>query len=705
MGESITNPISSGGLSGSAGASGSFTPDNNGSQTHWFGFTNSNSGNNNVLRWLQDANGGTVTIASLDNSVRAANQNQWYVWQGSSYQLNAGIQLGPYWNENDHIYSNFSPQTVTVNNGTTRLNTNVDPASHYGVNSVFDIRDEMIKTGNGILSLEINKLKITTVTANANSGTLQLANSGTAVLQQGTLTSTTANLNGGDGSTGSAGNNYQTAYSSFRFNSESNNNIWSIVTLNEKGFNSTGIMNVSGNATLNRTTLIDSARGQLNVTGMVNVGNDNGQSVLNVRNEGTLIANDSFIAASNTNSNVYFNIDGVSKIITRRNTSLATAAGSSVNGRITSASTWTNTGNFVVAQNVTANLTVTDINSQLISNGGDIIVADNAGSVGTLHVDQSGTVSTNSDIYVGKNGSSIPNNGANGTLTADNGAKVTAGGHINVAQGTNSTGILFSGNGAAVTAGTYIEVAMASNSGGTITADGGGTDTTITATDGHFTLGGSGHGTMNIAGKGKISIKDAGNSTFNAGNAYFGNEKFGYGKGTVTNEDSLFEVDHHLIVGNDGTGLLYVNDKGKVTVGGQHIIANQGNSFGRDTVNGYGTTLDVTGDLIVGNQGQADGYYNYIDVGFEGGYKKDPTSKGTPSGTSWYGSDNLNLSPTNSNWNTVKDNSPGLAIVAGGVTNVAGNVFAGQNRDGYAYILVDNIDKGQVQWFVGHFFW
>ncbi|MDR0705130.1 MAG: hypothetical protein LBF88_09085, partial [Planctomycetaceae bacterium] len=535
------------------------------------------------------------------------------------------------------------------------------------------------------------------------------------------------------------------------FNSSGIMNVQSDTTLNNTTFitdqtgqlNVTGFLRVNGNATLNIEN-----QGSVNVTSTFYAGKEAAgaatSTYLNLDN-GQIISQNSAILGQQNNDTVSAVMKGGSQW---NNTGTFVVAQNSTNTKLSveSAANLTSTGFISVGQNDASNGTL-DVSggSTVRSTAGNIYVAHNAGATGTVNADGTGTnVIANENIFVAnmdrttgtfnaKNGATITTttgsiyvaNGSkltgnvtgifnadnanvtaaqnieiasgvesNGTFTADNSSAVkAAAGHITVANSTNSTGDLLVKNRSTMSAGTYIDVAMSSGSTGTITADGGGTDATITATDGRFILGGSGHGTMDVLGKGKIFIKDAGNNTPDAGNAYFGNLDSGYGKGTVTDEDSLFEVDHNLIVGNSGTGLLYVNNKGKVSVGGQHIIANKPNSFGRDTVNGYGTTLDIVGDLIVGNEGRAGGYYHYIGVGFNGGYGKDPTSKGTPPGAGWYGSNNLNLTPADVGWNAVEQNSPGFAVVAGGVANVTGNAFAGQNRNGYAYMLVDNIDN------------
>ncbi|MDR0611041.1 MAG: autotransporter outer membrane beta-barrel domain-containing protein [Planctomycetaceae bacterium] len=252
-----------------------------------------------------------------------------------------------------------------------------------------------------------------------------------------------------------------------------------------------------------------------------------------------------------------------------------------------------------------------------------------------------------------------------------------------------------SANGASVTAAADIDVAIGAGSQGTLTADGGGTNATITATDGHLTLAESGYGIMEVKAGGKVNIRDAGTGTPNAGNANFATAILGYGKGTVNGLGSELNVDQHLVVGKAGTGLLSVENEGNVKVHGNHIIADgesNGNlSFGRDVVSGNGK-LTVDGDMLVGNKGNAGGRYDYIGVEYNGGGQHDPAT--------WIGSDNLTATPKlpdgqpDPKWSGyVPINSPGLAIVEEGRVEVAKNLYAGEEETGYAYILLDNKGK------------
>ncbi|MDR0611252.1 MAG: hypothetical protein LBG58_14175 [Planctomycetaceae bacterium] len=304
----------------------------------------------------------------------------------------------------------------------------------------------------------------------------------------------------------------------------------------------------------------------------------------------------------------------------------------------------------------------------LTAEAGYLTIADGNGSTGTLDV-------TNMDVAVGQF-----IRVADGNIDSNNDDK-------------NSTGT-FNVTNSEVTAGTYIEFADAAKSVGTFTAN----NSTVKATDGHFMLANLGQATMTVSNGGIVNIQDAGNDSTpevneqKAGYATFAKGVTGYAKGTVDGDGSQFNVDHDLIVGEAGTGLLFVNNKATVTVGGDHIIADKSSngqkSFGRDVVSNKGS-LEVTGDLYVGKAGNAGGFYDYIGVGYEGGAKQDPTP--------WGDSNNLTAAPRlpdgitpDSNWASVQNNSPGLAILNGSTVEVTKSAYAGAETGGYAYILLDN---------------
>ena len=215
---------------GSAGRPGTWEQVSN-----WWG----RSTTDNVIVYLNaNSTGGTVRVTHLDN------WTDYYEYSGGSTARNwTPHTYGPDWNNQDHIYTGSG--TVTINSGTTHLNTSVNTDVHnYGTgNENFRITG-VTKAGGGTLSLEIQNMEITNFTGALNGGTLLLANdaNGDGELDQGTLKSTTALLQGGTTPT-------------FTFSSEDlDDNVWTITTLTGQGFNNYGHIITTTNATLDATT-------------------------------------------------------------------------------------------------------------------------------------------------------------------------------------------------------------------------------------------------------------------------------------------------------------------------------------------------------------------------------------------------------------------------------------------------------------------
>ncbi|MDR2115528.1 MAG: hypothetical protein LBP87_04020 [Planctomycetaceae bacterium] len=755
------NPSTGGGAYNTYGNGGSWDINSTGSS--WFGL----SENNNVIYWLnQNASGGTVNISNLDNTSRP--QATYYNWYWRSTGPNTGswerttvsvpVQ-GPY--NDPRAHTSAFGGTITINAGaTTNLTANYSSSTNVGANvqqvpldQLFNLTNTstgVTKAGSGTLSIQTNT---NIALFNGVNGTLRVDNTTGDANHFARIASATVNLTGGYGTGGNSATNYIGQRAEFTFISGTTNNKWDITQLNSTGFTTQGVINVTNTANLNGTTTVDTALGNLTINNATHVGSTGGNHIFNVVNDGKFTSTNTFTVgktAAGGNSQIYLNVDDGT--VTTGNTTntggsiFGTQTNDAVSGIISGGSTWTNHGNFIVAQNSTNTVLTVRNASTLTSNGGDITIGYNIGSVGTLHVDNTGTsVTTDQNIFVGRNGSTTPNGGANGTLTVDHGATVTAnqnlsiadgqytngkvtannaaivtikgtidlangdnshgtlsadnatitsGDYIHVASGNASTGILSAGNDATITAATDIEVATAVNSTGTIIADGGGTSATITASDGHFILSGSGYGIMDVKAGGKINIRDNGNDNTppNAGNAEFATSTDGYAKGTVNGKGSEFNVDHNFINGKAGTGLLFIENEGKVYVGGNHIIADEENSgtksFGRDVISNEGE-LVVNEDMVIGNRGEAGGRYDYIGVEYQGGDKHDPIN--------WVHSDNLTVTPkqpdgsVNPNWtNYLPMNSPGLAIVGESKVTVNHDVFSGKEGTGYSYILLDN---------------
>jgi hypothetical protein len=152
---------------------------------------------------------------------------------------------------------------------------------------------------------------------------------------------------------------------------------------------------------------------------------------------------------------------------------------------------------------------------------------------------------------------------------------------------------------------------------------------------------------------------------------------------------SELQVGGTLTTAKEGTGSLYIYQEAVGNVKEDHTIAEIKNSYGNDHIDGHGTTLDVGGELMVGDFGQAGGRYDYIANGKGGGIQGDPDKE-------WFDSDNTLLTPDDAGW--IENNSPGLAITAGAVVT-SGSGMVGKNRNddnekqGYGYVVIDTKDK------------
>ncbi|MDR3199757.1 MAG: autotransporter domain-containing protein [Planctomycetaceae bacterium] len=160
--------------------------------------------------------------------------------------------------------------------------------------------------------------------------------------------------------------------------------------------------------------------------------------------------------------------------------------------------------------------------------------------------------------------------------------------------------------------------------------------------------------------------------------------------GTGNGNDSTLNIGNNLTVAKEGTGSLYIYRGGKGNVTGDHVIGDVKGSYGNDHIDGHNTKLTVDGMLTVGNSGHAGGRYDYIANGKNGGINKDPAA--------WFDSNNTLFTPDNTDWDSVKNNAPGLAITAGAAV-FSGGGMVGQNRiaaDGtqsYGYVVIDSKDK------------
>ncbi|MDR1484529.1 MAG: hypothetical protein LBT09_06865 [Planctomycetaceae bacterium] len=331
----------------------------------------------------------------------------------------------------------------------------------------------------------------------------------------------------------------------------------------------------------------------------------------------------------------------------------------------------------------------------------------NVGLNGNGTVNQTGGTWTNEVTNVGVH------NGSNGTINHSNGIHYDDNAFIGVGE---ATGAVATGT-AIISGGTWTTnnddgnnddnvaiIGQNETGNGTVKVSDLGTWTIGDSTDDKDNLitADKGTGLLDVytdtLGKGKVEV---------FGNHIIADETDSYGTDKVHGLDSTLDVHGSMTTGKNGEAQLKVYTQGKVTIDGDHTIAELANSYGSDQVDGNGSELIVTGNMIVGDAGQAGGYYVYYPkgtVGKEnypdgsaayhgGGDYLDPTkNSNTGYDNQWLGSPNLELRPFDSGWAAIEADAPGLAITAGGKVTVAKSVDVAKTG-GYAYILLDNIDN------------
>ncbi|MCV0424603.1 MAG: hypothetical protein K5905_03960 [Roseibium sp.] len=103
-------------------------------------------------------------------------------------------------------------------------------------------------------------------------------------------------------------------------------------------------------------------------------------------------------------------------------------------------------------------------------------------------------------------------------------------------------------------------------------------------------------------GQGMLTIEEGGAVT--SARLVVGNSSASQGDVTVTGEGSNLEVGDDLVVGEEGQGTLIVEDGGETFVDGSVILGELSASEGSLTVAGEGSSMEVGDDLVVGEEGQ-----------------------------------------------------------------------------------------------------
>ncbi len=286
----------------------------------------------------------------------------------------------------------------------------------------------------------------------------------------------------------------------------------------------------------------------------------------------------------------------------------------------TQASPWDTSGSLIVGDAGTGTLTVSD--------GGE--VTDTTGMVGA-------TSTGNGSVTVTDAGSKWTNS-----------SSLTVGGH--------GTGTLIISDGASVINTT---ATVGDNNTGAVTVTGTGSTWTNT---GFLTLGESGHGTLSVSNGGTVFSSWGSVGDFSQGSV------------TVTGENSAWHVSNTIAVGIVSSGALTISSGGRVTSNRAWVGSDPG-GLGTATITGSGSTLEVSGELVVGGEGSyglltvADGAVVTSATGTLGAYAG---SKGTVTVTgtnsAWVMSGNLTIADARTGILTIAN---GGTVSAGGTVDIA----------------------------------
>ena len=484
---------------------------------------------------------------------------------------------------------------------------------------------------------------------------------------------------------------------------------WTAPTVNASGTFTKGGMGTL--ATVN-TTIIGTSNledgGNWWVTNSLQVGNGNANGILNITDgtmggssAGTGIAN-SYIGARGTNNTGTgtVNVGGSGTWRT-----VATYIGNNAAGSVENRGTWTGTGLAQIggsAANATGTVTNYSGNSTTAgwTNSGQVTVGGSgANATGTVtntgRMDWTEAAGAAGDSLIGQAAKgTVNNNGSSAIWNTSNNVIVGAGagggevntsgtwrvgptGNLDVVVGQNGVGYVHQSAGTWNNRFTDVGHGTIANATGSVLQDGGSHDDEYVrignTTDGSYTLDGA---TWNTTGE-IPGVPGVG--------AEIGVEANVVGIVNVKN-GGTWNIDHSLTTGKDGHGNLYVSSGGKTKVSGDHIIAENVGSIGRDYIDGYGTAMTVGGTLTVGNFGQAGGTYTE-DRSLDR-YRDDPAD--------WFadGARTLDMNLTvgdadNATTGKSTGNAPGLAITRGAnVTSGKGVIGAETGSNGY--VVIDN---------------
>lgn len=657
----------------------------------WGSWSNWSNGSGGSYTGTNYGNNYFSNIANLVSTLGGNNSN------GGIVELCTDIK-GNY----SHTNTNLSGTSFAYRSGWLNNSSTTSQGGNFNVDTNHSVTLLNKLSGIGTSS---SPLTIVTINKNGN-GTFKLDHVSSSSLY---LHSTTFTGNGG---TFIIGGNYSVNYSSATSNVGASTGFNAAVTSGSLwiagNLTAHDIFNISGAGTLNTSNMIISGTTTSTIatsnTGTLTVGVTAGDGNF-IINGGNVIS--STVNIANNNHNGLVRLDGAGVTWTTSNIVNVGNTGTNKTGTVDIVNgTWNANDQINIANTANGN-GVVNIKGNSVWNANNQTV--NVGLNGNGAVNQSGGNWTNKDTRVGvsldasgsidqSGGSHLDSNAAVGVY-----GKGTADIHGTNTNWTTDDQNSTSDNTAII--GQYStadgRISVYDNAAWTI-GKVGNSDNLITADNGL--------GELNVYTGAKVNV---------AGNHIIANNATGFGTDNVYLGGELI-IAGDSTTGNAGKAQLRVYSSGKVSISGDHTVANISDSYGSDQVDGIGSVMDITGDMIVGEFGTAGGHYVYYPEGSRdatfgvnfnnagntiygdnslgGGFYKDPDS--------WLNSPNLTLHPLVPSWVAYSEDAPGIAITAGGVINVHGTdgVKVANQSGSYAYILLDNKNggAGRSTWNIDH---
>lgn len=228
-------------------------------------------------------------------------------------------------------------------------------------------------------------------------------------------------------------------------------------------------------------------------------------------------------------------------------------------------------------------------NKLFIGNGDAAPVGTGTNGSGTITVRNGGLIKADKDVVLGLNGGSqgvVNLYGPQSKLELAEAATLTI--------GKSGKGELNLYEGATFTSTGEVKLGELDGSDGTVRIDGENSHWNV---QGKLTIGDKTRGHVEVVNKGKLTAP--------AEELDLGNEQNSNGKLVIDGDGTEVNVGSNLFIGQRGTGVVEIKNKGKLTVPGEGIfLGTQAEGDGTLTLDGDGTQLDFQGQLIVADFGK-----------------------------------------------------------------------------------------------------